>query len=363
MKFLIIAAKFGNGHLSVSNAITKQGDANDQFEVVVPSSYKFELPMTKISLYTYNNIVSKYTKDGIVKTMYNISYRTARDRKFLHFPQKSDGFLRTKYLLQQEYPDVIIETFPHYMKNTFGALRCCVVTDYTFAKVYVSETDNAIYCVPSPSVKELAINKYGVNADDIYVTGIPVRDEFDQTNDATSCKQVLITLGARGQISKKDVEHLIKSCQDNNLEISIVCGKNEKIYDYLKDREDINVYGYVNNMYELYQQVDLVITKSGGISVSECICSETPMIINIDQSMSGQEEENQRYILDHEIGLCAKIKDIDEAINKVCSDDEFYQKLVKNIKQAKVDNYQDRIVDVIKLRRAMQLNNNLLEEE
>lgn len=362
MRFLIIAAKFGSGHLSVSKAIAEQGDSNDTFDIKVPSSYKFELPNTKLSLYMYNNVVSRYTKDGLVKWFYNVSYKTARNTKFLFFPQKSDGCLRTKYILKNEQPDVIIETFPHLIQNTNGALRCCVITDYTFAKVYLSETKDAIYCVPAPFVKEEAINKYHLDPDKIFVTGIPVRTEFKLTNNQTSCKKVLLTLGARGQISKKDVDIIIDACLDNNLTLDIVCGKNEKIYEYLKVRDDINVHGYVNNMYDFYKQADLIITKSGGISVSECICAEKPMIINIDQSMSGQEEENQKYILREKIGLCSKVNKIKDAITSIAQDDNLYQELVANIKKAKQENYQHEILDVVKKQRYLQLENNKEKE-
>lgn len=351
MKFMIIAAKFGSGHLSVSETIKKQGSKDDEFDIVVSSSFKFEKPTTKLSLFMFNNVVSKYTKDGLVKTTYDISYNLGRNHKVLYYSQKNDGRMRTTYLLKKERPDVIIETFPHLIKNTRGALRCCVITDYTFAKVYIAENDEgAIYCVPAPFVKEEAVEKYGVDPNDVFVTGIPVRNEFIKENTKTSCKKILITLGARGQISKKDVDKLIQISLDNNLEVKVVCGKNEKIYDHLKDREDIEVYGYINNMYELYQEVDLVITKSGGISISECICSEKPMIINIDQSMSGQEKKNQEYIKKHGLGLCEKMKNIDEAIIKFAKDDEFYQEVKENIKIAKKENYQHRVLDVIKER-------------
>ena len=141
---------------------------------------------------------------------------------------------------------------------------------------------------------------------------------------------------------------MINSCLKNNLEVKVVCGKNEKMYEYLKDRNDIIVYGFVDDMYNIYQDVDLVITKSGGISISECICSEKPMIINIDRSVAAQESKNQEYIKQTQIGICAKINEIDQAITKFATDDQFYQQVVNKIKQVNIDNYQQPIVDVIK---------------
>ncbi len=353
MKFLIIAAKFGNGHLAVSNAIKKRVSDQDIVDIVIPSSYKYEKLSTKISIYSYNNIISRYTKKGPIKMIYNFSYNTARNNTLLHYWQKADGKMRSNYLLKKERPDVIIETFPHIIKNTYGALRCCIVTDYTFAKIYISETKDAIYCVPAPSVKAIAVNKFKLDPKNIYITGIPVKQEFMLTNNKTSCQKILLTLGARGQISKTDIDYLISLAKHYQYQLSIVCGKNEKIKEYLDaNYQDINIYGFVNNMEELYQEADLIITKSGGISISECICSEKPILVNIDQSMSGQEEKNQDYINQTKIGLCYDLKNIKKGFEQY-KDDAFYQQIVQNVKQAKHDNYQDDIISVIKKRRAL----------
>lgn len=348
MKYLIVAAEYGNGHLAVSQAIIDQLSSEDQYELIVPASIGKQSLKSKFSVYTYNNVISKHTKKGIIKSGFNTLYNCGVKHKLLYNVAKGIGRKQLADEIKDYQPDVIVETYPHIIKDTYHALRVCVITDYNFANIYLAETANTIYCVASPLIKELMIAKFNVMPEQIFVTGIPVRPEFDQTNLARSAKKILITLGARGQISKKDIDIMINSCLKNNLEVKVVCGKNETMYQYLKDRNDIIVYGYVDDMYNIYKDVDLVITKSGGISISECICSEKPMIINISQSLAAQESKNQEYINQAQIGICAKINEIDKAITKFTTDDQFYQQVVDKIKQVKKDNYQHPIVDVIK---------------
>ncbi len=349
MKYLIVAAEYGNGHLAVSQAIIDQLSRNDQYELIVTTSDNHSLK-SKFSVYTYNNVISKHTKKGIIKSGFNTLYNCGVKYKLLYNVAKGIGRKQLADEIKAYQPDVIVETYPHKIKDTYHALRVCVITDYNFANIYLAETANTIYCVASPMIKELMITKFDVKPEQIFVTGIPVRPEFDQTNLARSAKKILITLGARGQISKKDIDLMIDSCLKNNLEVKVVCGKNETMYQYLKDRNDITVYGFVDDMYNIYKDVDLVITKSGGISISECICAEKPMIINISQSLAAQESKNQEYINQAQIGICAKINEIDKAISKFATDDQFYQQVVDKIKQVKKDNYQQGIVDAIKNR-------------
>ena len=348
MKYLIVAAEYGNGHLAVSQAIIDQLSSDDQYELIIPANIGKQSLKSKFNVYMYNNVISKHTKTGIIKSGFNALYNSVVKHKLLYNVEKGNGRKQLADKIKAYQPDVIVETYPHIIKDTYNALRVCVITDYNFANVYLAETANAIYCVASPIIKELMINKFNVKPKQIFVTGIPVRPEFDQTTLARSAKKILITLGARGQISKKDIDLMIDSCLKNNLEVKVVCGKNETMFEYLKDCSDITVYGFVYDMYNIYKDIDLVITKSGGISISECICAEKPMIINIDQSVAAQESKNQEYIKQAQIGICAKINEIDQAISKFATDDQFYQQVVDKIEQVKKDNYQQGIVDVIK---------------
>ena len=346
MKYLILVAEYGNGHLAVGYAIEKMIDEEDEIMIVAPSTHEYTRLTTKANVYIYNNIVSKYTKNKLMKKTFSLAYNFTVDNKGLYYFVKSEGKNRTKKLIKNEEPDVIIETFPHAYKVGEKTLPVIVITDYTCSDMVIGE-ESSIYCVPAPFIKEGLIAR-GIEESKIHVTGIPVNEKFNIENKATTIRSVLITLGARGQIKTDDIEAIIDSCLLSGLIVTVVCGKNEEIKEVLSNYQNIMLYGFVDNMHELYEKADLIITKSGGISVSECIYSEKPMIVNVDQSLGGQETKNQEYIRLKNIGKVCKARDIPKMIEKLTTSDREYQLLLGNIKKAKKENYNKNIIEVIK---------------
>lgn len=60
----------------------------------------------------------------------------------------------------------------------------------------------------------------------------------------------------------------------NFIEIIIVIGKNKKLYDnliYKKFLKNIKVFGFVNDMYNLIRECDLMLIKFGGVIIFEVI--------------------------------------------------------------------------------------------
>lgn len=89
-----------------------------------------------------------------------------------------------------------------------------------------------------------------------------------------------------------------------NLEITIVTGSNSKLYNNLTEKKPLNnikVLGFVNNMHELLEESDLIITKPGGATLFEAIYANTPVIVRSPKV--GQEIENAKFIIDKGIGL------------------------------------------------------------
>ncbi len=88
------------------------------------------------------------------------------------------------------------------------------------------------------------------------------------------------------------------------LEVTIVTGKNKKLYDNLTEKKpllNIKVLGFVNNMQDLIKEYDLMLTKPGGATLFEAIHSQTPIIVKLPKV--GQEIENAKFIVDKGIGI------------------------------------------------------------
>jgi processive 1,2-diacylglycerol beta-glucosyltransferase len=100
----------------------------------------------------------------------------------------------------------------------------------------------------------------------------------------------------------------------------IVTGTNKKLFVSLKRkagkcRQKVVVLGYVNNINELMEISDIVVTKPGGITTSEALSKNLPIIIV--KPIPGQEISNARYLT----GKSAAIR-VDEpgSINTVVED-------------------------------------------
>jgi processive 1,2-diacylglycerol beta-glucosyltransferase len=86
-----------------------------------------------------------------------------------------------------------------------------------------------------------------------------------------------------------------------DMHLLVVCGRNEKMKKRLEaitknagDRARIT--GFATNVHDLMEAADLVITKSGGLTVSEALSRGAPMIVYMP--IPGQEERNCDYLLE-----------------------------------------------------------------
>jgi len=84
-----------------------------------------------------------------------------------------------------------------------------------------------------------------------------------------------------------------------------VAGKNKQLQTELGKRyagkDNVKIFGYVDFMPELYSLADVVVTKPGGLTVSECLMYGLPIIIHT--WLPGQEEINYKYLLENKLIL------------------------------------------------------------
>ena len=77
----------------------------------------------------------------------------------------------------------------------------------------------------------------------------------------------------------------------------------EKIDKLAKENncKNIKILGYVNNVYEYMYASDLVVTKPGGLTVTECLYLHKPMLI-INRN-AGQEKGNYKYLVKNKFAI------------------------------------------------------------
>lgn len=164
-------------------------------------------------------------------------------------------------------------------------------------------------------------------------------------------KLILIMGGGEGMPRGKQIlENIIAKNMD--AEIAIVCGKNLKLYAQamkLKTRhglDNLKVYGFVDFIHSLISISDVVITKCGASTFMEILLMEKIPVIN--NYIWEQEKGNMEYVCNGQMGVMErKINRLPDLLNKLITDNDFYNSLHENIKKATLVNGVDPVSDYI----------------
>jgi processive 1,2-diacylglycerol beta-glucosyltransferase len=86
-------------------------------------------------------------------------------------------------------------------------------------------------------------------------------------------------------------------------------GKNKKLWERLERREGklrhpMALLGFAENIHELMEISEIVVTKPGGITTAECLVKQLPMIII--NPIPGQEAKNSEYLLSQGVAVQAE---------------------------------------------------------
>ncbi len=235
-----------------------------------------------------------------------------------------------EYILRTK-PDVLLNA--HFFSAEIGArLRregryqgrsVCVVTDFGVHRFWVNEGTD--YYLGASDYTQQELLRLGVTPEKIKVFGIPVSPDFGHLPGQAEIRKrlnlspdkftVLITSGgfAVGPITEV-ADKLDKI--DLSLQVLVVCGKNKELYALLQKRgygSNIRLYGYVDKMSDFMAGADLIVSKSGGLTVSESLAAGLPLFVI--SPIPGQEKENIDFLEKNGAGL--RIENVNEVPVKI----------------------------------------------
>jgi processive 1,2-diacylglycerol beta-glucosyltransferase/1,2-diacylglycerol 3-beta-galactosyltransferase len=162
---------------------------------------------------------------------------------------------------------------------------------------------------------------------------------------------ILIMGGGEGMPKgKKILKRIIARNMD--AEIAIVCGKNQKLYDKamkLKSKyaiDNLKVYGFIDFVHALVSISDVVITKCGASTSMEIlIMGKVPVINNY---IWEQEKGNMEFVCQSKMGILEKnTRFLPDVLHKLLTDNEFYNSIRNNIKNAAISNGVGPVSDYI----------------
>jgi processive 1,2-diacylglycerol beta-glucosyltransferase len=106
-----------------------------------------------------------------------------------------------------------------------------------------------------------------------------------------------------------------------DVQIIAVAGRNLRLESKLKSLDTINklvVYGFINNIHELMEVSDCIITKPGGVTTAEILCKQKPLVIF--SPLPGQENENAEFLLNSGAAVATSdVNKIPVLINQIFS--------------------------------------------
>jgi processive 1,2-diacylglycerol beta-glucosyltransferase len=224
---------------------------------------------------------------------------------------------RFREFIIQENPDCIVSThfFPSEicanLKSTgsIASRLITVITDFTLHPFWISKGTD-IYIAASAETKRQLLRE-GIEEENIKDSGIPVSQKFLKSLDR---EEITERLGLRNEFTvlimtgsfgfgplERIVENLSKDAQ-----LIVICAANKKLYAKLKRKNTPGTYvfGYVENIQELMAVSDIIISKPGGLSISEALIMELiPIFIS---AIPGQETGNAKVLLSQGIGFMPK---------------------------------------------------------
>ena len=166
---------------------------------------------------------------------------------------------------------------------------------------------------------EWRLTQRGIDAAMIHVTGIPIAPQFSRALDRATCANelglnptlttLLMMAGGAGVGGIETlVAQLAARTSDSRFQIVALAGKNEKLLTKLqrvaKDHPGVVFpMGFIRTIERVMAASDIAITKPGGLTTSECLAMQLPMILVAP--IPGQEERNADYLLESGVAMKA----------------------------------------------------------
>jgi processive 1,2-diacylglycerol beta-glucosyltransferase len=318
-KVLILYARFGEGHYqaatALSQSLTRLGSCEARLVDLLAESHPV---INEVSRFVYHKSYN------ILPQVYGWVYEATKGMKsnslFSHVLH-SFGAARLQKLIEKEKPDAVIHTFPILVLPSIAKRMSRkipmfnVVTDFDLHMRWVHPGVDKYYVATDDLASEL--REHGIDPDRVSSTGIPLRSSFTPNRSGGSVARkfglnpgqpvVLVMAGANGVLSGTR-ELCRKLTEQAGVQVAIVCGRNRTLEALLSKQlnrhKNVKVLGYVEQIDELMGLSDCIVTKPGGLTLSEAIAARLPIFLY--RPVPGQERNNALYLENKGAALICK---------------------------------------------------------
>lgn len=349
MNILILSASTGGGHFKASRALESyilENEPDAKVKVVDTLEYINSF-INKIVTKGYL-VLAKYL-NAMYKEMYSLTDRsgflTCLVTKLISLFSK-----KLLPLIEEFSPDVIITTHP-FSTEMISILRgkkiikvpsICIMTDYAPHNTWIKPNIDE-YCVACEEMIEDMVSR-GIPSEKIHPYGIPVYKGFfhqDKEDKSLLLKELELSedkmtlLVMAGSFGVYNIEKIYKNIIDipMDFQIIILTGNNKRLYKKMKQlvklsNKDTKLIKFTNEVHRYMNLADVLITKPGGLTVSEALAANLPLITF--DAIPGQEEANAKFLLNRGMSISiGKGDNCSDTIESLLKDEE----KLKNIKE------------------------------
>lgn len=367
-KILITYASYGSGHKTVANYIYEYFKEHGDYDVKIVDVMDYASLIGKINLKLFN-MIFKFQFSLPATIGYELS-----DNKIVTAPYKIYTKACLNKQLQKDFleynPDLLIAT--HFFGGIMmGSINkkyhtktkiITIITDYCSNCMWIQNHKYEDYIIVSNEIVKKEVLKFGVDEKKICPFGIPLSSKFKVTDDKEKIKlkyniknnKPIILFFGGGSMGSSFTYNYLKTLLKLKLDINIifVAGKNVELQNKVNDlvmkenTPNITVLGFTNDVSNLLNIATLVITKPGGLSVTEALEMKTPMILI--PGNGGQENYNANFVTKNKYGLRVRTPfQLSRVMKKINNNPEIVQNMYNNLKNQEENKSIEKLFNLV----------------
>ena len=304
-KLLILSASVGGGHDSVARALHES--CAERFGDRLSSVWFDSLSTNRLARMYYVESYRLLT-DRAPRLLASLYARTYDDVDGIG-RRANDRLARVllggvRGIIDAVRPDVIVCThFPPLSAIPISIPTYVVIPDHDCHAMWMDRRVRG-YFVADERVREVLARR-GIAPQAIAATGIPLRTSFTRSYDRAQVRAgfalgdgpVVLVMGAL--FGAPDTVAAFEQLRRvDELQLVVVCGRNDRLRRALTPFADdrVRVLGLRHDVSALMDGADVLVSKAGGVTVSEALAKGLPMVLF--RPIPGQEDRNAAFAVD-----------------------------------------------------------------
>ena len=329
MRVLILTCNTGGGHNAVAAALAESfrrlGVSSDTADGLSFISQKASRFVSKWHTRFYRRYPKLY-KAGYMSAE-NDAESNDRDNPVYRYMAR--GARRLDRAIQDGGYDAVVcvHVIPAMMmtelrrQHETGPVFCFVATDYTCSPTVGGCTPD-VCVIPHEELAEEFVS-CGIARETLLAAGIPVRAVFRERGDRAAARSelalqpegrhIVLMSGSIGCGPMADIAAELEKRMERGDFASVLCGSNRQMLYALRRRgfRRVEAVGFTNRVHRYMDSADVLVSKPGGISITEAGTRGTPLLLA--DMVGGCETRNQEFFHAHDWAETCQPEDMADA--------------------------------------------------